>query len=149
MSDDSGYSEQEDIQDMIDRAVERDGPTYVRENIGRLLAGVNVVMNIDKAALEIPTATDAALNRWEPSTGVEPTVARAQTRRVAEHLSSTGERVTQSDLVDRLAGESTLDAVTWWEQAVEPSLQYFIGESLIVYYDADHTYQWDASEVEF
>lgn len=83
----------------IDRAVERDGPTYVRENIDRLLAGINVVMTIDKAALEVPTATDAAVNRWEPSTSVDPTVARAQTRRAAE----------RTPLVDSFVDPSLLD----------------------------------------
>jgi len=42
MTDDE-YSEHEDIQGMIDRAVERDGPEYVAENIDQLLAGLGVV----------------------------------------------------------------------------------------------------------
>jgi len=55
MTDDDGYSVHEDIQGMIDRAVERDGPEYVAKNIDQLLAGVGVVMNIPpKEELDIP-----------------------------------------------------------------------------------------------
>jgi len=55
MTDNEEYSVHEDIQGMIDRAVERDGPEYVAENIDQLLAGVNVVMNIPpKEELDIP-----------------------------------------------------------------------------------------------
>jgi len=54
MTDDE-YSEHEDIQGMIDRAVERDGPEYVAENIDQLLAGLGVVMNVPpKEELDIP-----------------------------------------------------------------------------------------------
>jgi hypothetical protein len=62
---------------MIDRAVERDGPTYVRENIDRLLAGINIVRTIDKAALEVSKVTDAAVNGGSRR--------RALTRRLHEH----------------------------------------------------------------
>jgi len=54
MTDDE-YSEHEDIQGMIDRAVERDGPEYVAENIDQLLAGLGVVMNVPpREELDIP-----------------------------------------------------------------------------------------------
>ena len=54
MTDDE-YSEHEDLRGMIDRAVERDGPEYVAENIDQLLAGLGVVMNVPpKAELDIP-----------------------------------------------------------------------------------------------
>ena len=55
MTEDEGYSAHEDIQGMIDRAVERDGPKYVAENIDQLLADVGVVMNMPpKEELDIP-----------------------------------------------------------------------------------------------
>jgi len=55
MTDNDEYSEHEDIQSMIDRAVERDGHEYVAENIDQLLAGVGVVMNVPpKEELDIP-----------------------------------------------------------------------------------------------
>ena len=55
MTEDEGYSAHKDIQGMIDRAVERDGPRYVAENIDQLLAGVGVVMNMPpKEELDIP-----------------------------------------------------------------------------------------------
>lgn len=52
---DDGYSEREDVQRMVDRAVERHGEAYVAENIDQLLAGLNVVMNVDKDELDIPS----------------------------------------------------------------------------------------------
>jgi len=142
MSDNGGYSEQEDVQSMIDRAVERDGPAYVRENIGQLLAGVNVVMSVDKDELEIPTALDAALDRWDPSTGIDPAVTRAQTRRAAECLAATGDPLRRTELVDALADGSTLDAATWWERAVDPGLRYLADADLVAYRPTDDTYQW-------
>jgi len=55
MTNNDGYSEHEDIQSMIDRAVDRDGPEYVAENIDQLLAGLDVVMNVPrKEELDIP-----------------------------------------------------------------------------------------------
>ena len=147
MSDNGAYSEQEDIQSMIDRAVERDGPTYVRENIGQLLAGVNVVMSVDKDELEIPTALDAALDRWDPSTGIDPAVTRAQTRRAAEHLAATGDRLGRTDLVDALADGSTLDTASWWGRAVDPGLRRLADADLVEYRAVDDTYRW-TGEVE-
>ncbi|MFD1572493.1 hypothetical protein [Halorubrum laminariae] len=142
MSNDSGYSEQEDVQNMIDRAVERDGPTYVRENIDRLLGGINVVMSVDKDELEIPTALDAALARWDPSTGIDPAMTRAQTRRAAEYLAATGDRLGRTGLVDALADGSTLDTATWWGRAVDPGLRYLTEEGLVAYRPVDDTYRW-------
>lgn len=147
MSNDVGYSEQEDIQSMIDRAVERDGPTYVRENIDRLLGGINVVMSVDKDELEIPTALDAALARWDPSTGIDPAVTRAQTRRAAEHLAATGDPLGRTDLVDALADGSTLDTATWWGRVVDPGLRRLAEEGLVEYRAVDDTYRW-VGEVE-
>ena len=147
MSNDAGYSEQEDVQSMIDRAVERDGPTYVRENIGQLLAGVNVVMSVDKDELEIPTALDAALDRWDPSTGIDPAVTRAQTRRAAEYLAATGDRLGRTDLADALADGSTLDTATWWGRAVDPGLRRLADADLVAYRAVGDTYRW-VGEVE-
>ena len=142
MSNDSGYSEQEDVQNMIDRAVERDGPTYVRENIDRLLGGINVVMSVDKDELEIPTALDAALARWDPSTGIDPAVTRAQTRRAAEYLAATGDQLGRTELVDALADGSTLDTATWWGRAVDPGLRYLADAQLVEYHALSDTYRW-------
>ena len=142
MSNDSGYSEQEDVQNMIDRAVERDGPTYVRENIDRLLGGINVVMSVDKDELEIPTALDAALARWDPSTGIDPAVTRAQTRRAAEYLAATGDQLRRTELVDVLADGSTLDTATWWGRAVDPGLRYLADAQLVEYHALSDTYRW-------
>lgn len=51
------YDPVADVQSMIDRAVERDGAEYVRENIDSLLAGLHVVMDVpDKDELDIPDA---------------------------------------------------------------------------------------------
>lgn len=60
MTDDNGeYDVREDVQNMIDRAVERDGEQYVAENIDQLLAGLGVVMNVPpKEELEIPDADE-------------------------------------------------------------------------------------------
>ena len=146
MSDNGGYSEQEDVQSMIDRAVKRDGPTYVRENIGQLLAGVNVVMSVDKDELEIPTALDAALARWDPSTGIDPAVTRAQTRRAAECLAATGDQLRRTELVDVLADGSTLDTATWWGRAVDPGLRYLADADLVEYHALSDTYRWVGEE---
>ncbi|WP_267665612.1 hypothetical protein [Halorubrum yunnanense] len=146
MSNDSGYSEQEDVQNMIDRAVERDGPTYVRENINRLLGGINVVMSVDKDKLEIPTALDVALARWDPSTGIDPAVTRAQTRRAAEYLAATGDQLGQTELVDALADGSTLNTATWWGRAVDPGLRYLADAQLVEYHAVSDTYRWVGEE---
>lgn len=59
MSENNNYDPAADVQDMVDRAVERDGAEYVRENIDSLLAGLNVVMNVpDKSELDIPTKNE-------------------------------------------------------------------------------------------
>ena len=78
-----------------------------------MFGGVNVVMNVDGEALEIPTALDAALAWWKPLTGLDPAVTRAQTRRAAEYLATTGERLWRTKLIDALADRSTLNAATW------------------------------------
>jgi len=57
--DENAYDPVADVQSMIDRAVERDGAAYVRENIDSLMAGLGVVMNVpDKSELDIPTADE-------------------------------------------------------------------------------------------
>jgi len=68
-------------------------------------------------------ALDAALLRWDPATGIDPTVTRAQTRRAAEYLATTGDRVGRTGLIDALADGSTLDVATWWGRAVDPGLE--------------------------
>lgn len=55
---DGGYSERDEVQRMVDQAVERHGEEYVAENIDQLLAGLNVVMNVDKDELDIPSPAD-------------------------------------------------------------------------------------------
>ena len=90
---------------------------------------------------------DAALSRWDPSTGIDAEVTRAQTRRAAEYLATTGDRLRRTDLVDALADGSTLDTATWWGRAVDPGLRRLAEEGIVEYRDADHTYRW-VGEVE-
>jgi len=68
-------------------------------------------------------ALDTALLRWDPATGIDPTVTRAQTRRAAEYLATTGDWVGRTGLIDALADGSTLDVATWWGRAVDPGLE--------------------------
>ena len=99
------------------------------------------------ASTPAPTALDDALARWDPSTGTHPEVTRAQTRRAAEYLAATGDRLRRTDLVDALADGSTLDTATWWGRAVDPGLRRLAEEGIVEYRDADHTYRW-VGEVE-
>ena len=92
-------------------------------------------------------ALDDALARWDPSTGIDAEVTRAQTRRAAEYLATTGERLGRTDLIDRLADGSTLDAATWWGRAVDPGLRRLADADLVEYRAVDDTYRW-VGEVE-
>ena len=94
-----------------------------------------------------PAALDDALARWDPSTGIHPEVTRAQTRRAAEYLAATGDRLGRTDLADALADGSTLDTATWWGRAVDPGLRRLAEEGLVEYRAVDDTYRW-AGEVE-
>ena len=80
---------------------------------------------MSRAADATPTRTplDDALARWDPSTGIDAEVTRAQTRRAAEYLSTAGDRLGRTDLVDALADGSTLDTASWWGRAVDPGLR--------------------------
>ena len=69
-----------------------------------------------------PTTLDDALAGWDPSTGIDAEVTRAQTRRAAEYLATTGDPLGRTDLVDALADGSTLDARTWWDHAAGPGI---------------------------
>lgn len=89
-----------------------------------------------------PTALDDALARWTPSTGIDPAVARAQTRRAATLLATTGDRLGRADLVDRLADGTTLDAPTWWGRAVDPGLRRLEAADLVEHRAVDNTYRW-------
>ncbi len=93
------------------------------------------------------TALDDALARWDPATGIDPAVTRAQTRRAAEYLAATGDRLGRTDLADALADGSTLDTATWWGRAVDPGLRRLAEEGLVEYRAVDDTYRW-AGEVE-
>ena len=99
------------------------------------------------ASTPAPAALDNALARWDPSTGIDAEVTRAQTRRAAEHLAATGDRVARGDLVDALADGSTLDAASWWGRAVDPGLRRLADADLVEYRAVDDTYRWIA-EVE-
>ena len=99
------------------------------------------------ASTPAPAALDDALARWDPSTGIDPAVTRAQTRRAAEYLAATGERLGRTDLIDRLADGSTLDAATWWGRAVDPGLRRLAEEGIVAYRAVDDTYRW-VGEVE-
>jgi len=78
-----------------------------------------------------PTALDAALARWEPDTGTAPATARAQTRRAATLLATTGDRLRRADLVDALADATALDRRTWWEDAAGPGLARLADAGLV------------------
>lgn len=94
------------------------------------------------ASTPAPTALDDALARWDPSTGIDAEVTRAQTRRAAEYLATTGERLGRTDLIDRLADGSTLDTATWWGRAVDPGLRRLADADLVDYRTVDDTYRW-------
>jgi hypothetical protein len=93
------------------------------------------------------TALDDALARWDPATGIDAAVTRAQTRRAAALLAATGERLGRTDLADRLADGSTLDAASWWGRAVDPGLRRLADADLVEYHAVDDTYRW-VGEVE-
>ena len=93
------------------------------------------------------TALDDALARWDPSTGIDAATARAQTRRAAEYLATTGDRLGRADLADRLADGSTFDARTWWGRAVDPGLRRLADADLVEYHAAGDAYRW-VGEVE-
>ncbi|MFC7188167.1 hypothetical protein ACFQMK_15055 [Halorubrum yunnanense] len=103
-------------------------------------------MSVDKDKLEIPTALDVALARWDPSTGIDPAVTRAQTRRAAEYLAATGDQLGQTELVDALADGSTLNTATWWGRAVDPGLRYLADAQLVEYHAVSDTYRWVGEE---
>ena len=90
------------------------------------------------------TALDDALDRWDPATGIDPEVTRAQTRRAAEHLAATDDPLGRADLVDALADGSTLDTATWWGRAVDPGLRRLAEEGIVEYRAVDDTYRWNA-----
>ena len=99
------------------------------------------------ASTPAPAALDDALARLDPSTGIRAEVTRAQTRRAAEYLATTGDRLRRTDLVDALADGSTLDTATWWGRAVDPGLRRLAEEGIVEYRAVDDTYRWIA-EVE-
>jgi hypothetical protein len=95
------------------------------------------------ASTPAPAALDAALDRWNPTTGIDPVVTRAQTRRAAEHLAATGDPLRRTDLVDALADGTTLDTASWWGRAVDPGLRRLVDADLVEYRAVDDTYRWD------
>jgi hypothetical protein len=90
---------------------------------------------------DAPDPIGDALDGWEPDTQANPRTARAQTRRVAEHLRSVGEYRRKSELVDALAGDSTLGRRTWWERAVRPGLGR-LAERGLVEYTRNRGWRW-------
>lgn len=72
-------------------------------------------------------------------------MTRVQTRQVGEYLKAADEAHSRSDLVDALAGGSTLDTVSWWGEAVDPGLQYPAEEGLVEYQTVGDTYRWSHS----
>lgn len=99
------------------------------------------------ASTPAPAALDDALARWDPSTGIDGEVTRAQTRRAAEYLAATGDPHTRGDLVDALADGSTLDPTNWWGRAVYPGLRRLAEEGIVEHRAVDDRYRWIA-EVE-
>ena len=85
---------------------------------------------------------DTVLADWEPSAGVEPAVARAQTRRAVEWLREGGGRRTRADFIAALADYSMLDTAEWWSRAVEPGLRMFRASQLVEYTAATGEYRW-------
>ena len=90
-----------------------------------------------------PAALDDALGGWDPATGIDPEVTRAQTRRAAEYLAATGDRLGRLDLIAALADGSTLDPSNWWGRAVDPGLRRLAEEGIVEHQPLDHTYRWD------
>jgi hypothetical protein len=90
---------------------------------------------------DAPDPIGDALDGWEPDTQANPRTARAQSRRVAEHLRSVGEYRRKSELVDALAGDSTLGRRTWWERAVRPGLGR-LAERGLVEYTRNRGWRW-------
>jgi hypothetical protein len=88
------------------------------------------------------TALDDALGGCDPSTGIDAEVSRAQTRRAAEYLAATGDRLGRLDLIAALADGSTLDTATWWGRAVDPGLRRLADADLVEYRAVDDTYRW-------
>jgi hypothetical protein len=60
---------------------------------------------------------------------------------VAEHLRSVGEYRRKRELVDALAGDSTLGRRTWWERAVRPGLGRLADRDLVEY-TRNRGYRW-------
>ena len=104
---------------------------------------------VDPAGDPTPERTplDDALARWDPATGIDPAVTRAQTRRATEYLATTGDRLGRTDLADALADGTTLDTSSWWGRAVDPGLRRLAEEGLVEYRAVDDTYRW-VGEVE-
>ena len=94
------------------------------------------------ASTPAPTALDDALARWDPATGIDAAVTRAQTRRAAEHRAAMGDRLGRTDLVDALADGTTLDTASWWGRAVDPGLRRLADADLVEYRAVDDTYRW-------
>ena len=74
---------------------------------------------------------NVVLSRWNPRTGVDPAIARAQTRRAVNWLRAEGERRTRSEFVTALADNSTLTEPIWWGGAVRLGLHQFIEQGLV------------------
>jgi hypothetical protein len=91
---------------------------------------------------------DTFLETWEPHTETPPETARSQTRRAAEHLAATGDRLTRSDLVDALAADSSLGERSWWERAVRPGLRRLVDAGLVEYRSGFHDYKWTGEDLE-
>jgi hypothetical protein len=89
------------------------------------------------------TALDDALGGCDPSTGIDAEVSRAQTRRAAEYLAATGDRLGRLDLIAALADGSTLNRANWWGRAVDPGLRRLAEKGIVEYHPLDHTYRWD------
>ena len=94
------------------------------------------------ASTPAPTALDDVLARWDPATGIDAAVTRAQTRRAAEYLATTGDRLGRTALADRLADGTTLDAASWWGRAVDPGLRRLADAGIVAYRAVDDTYRW-------
>jgi hypothetical protein len=95
-------------------------------------------------------AIDAVLAEWTPPVGtVDECTARAQTRRAVEWLRESDGARGRRAFVDALADGTTLDAGSWWTDAVRPGLDRFDAVGIVAR-RADGTYRWvgDATDAD-
>lgn len=104
-------------------------------------SGITPRLETQKAAAQ-STLINTVLARWEPQTGIDPHVARAQTRRAVEWLSQHDVAKERTDFVAALAEDSTLTTEIWWGGAVHLGLHQFVEAGLVEYRSNTQAYRW-------